>query len=125
MTYLPDTNVLIYALSGKEPHHTSVNTWIEENQLVLSSIVTAEYLSNATSQEEAPFRKLMQICRVLPVDADVALQGALYRKQFTRKQKKVWLIDCLIAATCKVFGATLVTSDKRDYPMIDIPIVMS
>jgi predicted nucleic acid-binding protein len=29
----------------------------------------------------------------------------------------------LIAATCKVYGATLVTSDLKDYPMEDIKIV--
>jgi len=122
MTYLPDTNILIYALSGKEPYQTSANAWIEDHQLVLSSIVIAEYLSNTTRSEELSFHKLMKTCRVLPVDADVAIQAAAYRKQFTRKQKKVWLIDCLIAATCKVYGATLVTYDKKDYPMKDIKI---
>ena len=39
------------------------------------------------------------------------------------KTKKVWLRDCLIAATCKIYGAAFVTYDKKDYPMKDIKIL--
>jgi len=33
------------------------------------------------------------------------------------------LFDCLIAATCKIYDAVLVTSDSKDYPMKDIEVV--
>lgn len=125
MTYLPDTNILIHALAGKDPYQTSVRAWINKNQLVLSSIVIAEFLSNATPDESRSFQKLLTICRTLPVDAAVAQHAAGYRKQFVEKKKKVWLLDCLIAATCKVYDVTLVTADKRDYPMQDMLIITS
>jgi len=121
--YLPDTNVLIYALAGKEPYASRFKNWMEEKSLVLSSIVVAEFLSGATKDEEIAFRSLLENFEVLPVDSIVAQVGASYRKEFKTKEKKAWLSDCLVAATCKVFGVTLVTFDRKDYPMKDIEII--
>lgn len=121
--YLPDTNVLIYALSGRRPYSDWLTAWIKGNKLVLSAIVVAEFLSGAAKDEEIAFRILLENFEVLPVDSVVAQIGAEYRKKFKEKEKKIWLSDCLIAATCKVFGAVLVTFDKKDYPMEDVEIV--
>ena len=96
---------------------------MEEKSLVLSSIVVAEFLSGATKDEEIAFRSLLENFEVLPVDSIVAQVGASYRKEFKTKEKKAWLSDCLVAATCKVFGVTLVTFDRKDYPMKDIEII--
>lgn len=121
--FLPDTNVLIYALAGKTPYSSLFKNWIEEKRLVLSAIVVAEFLSGATKDEELAFRAILENFEVLPVDSVVAQVGALYRKEFTTKEKKVWLSDCLVAATCKVFGTVLVTFNKKDYPMKDIEVL--
>lgn len=121
--YLPDTNVLIYALAGEKPYASWLKKWIVEKRLVLSSIVVAEFLSGATTEEELAFRRLLENFKVLPVDSLVAQQAASYRKIFFKKKKKVWLSDCLIAATCKLYGATLVTFNKADYPMPDIEVL--
>lgn len=121
--YLPDTNVLIYALAGKSPYSDWFAIWIKGNKLVLSAVVVAEFLSGATKDDEIAFRILLENFEVLPVDSVVAQVGAEYRKKYSRKEKKIWLSDCLIAATCKVFGAVLVTFDKKDYPMEDVEIV--
>ena len=120
--YLPDTNVLIYALSGVKPYSGWLEKWIRNNKLVLSSIVIAEFLSGATKNEEKYFKVLLERFKILPVDENVAQVAAGYKRKFGKKSKKIWLSDCLIAATCKVFGAVLVTADRRDYPMRDILI---
>lgn len=123
--FLPDTNILIYALKGIEPYAGWVADKIKGNTLVLSSLVIAEYLSGASKYEVGTITLLVSKTTVLPVDLKVAEIGAAYKKSFSRKTKKVWLSDCLIAATCKVFGAMLVTSDKKDYPMGNISIVVN
>ena len=121
--FLPDTNVLIYALAGKYPYSSWLKKWIEEKSLTLSSIVVAEFLSGATYDEEIAFRNLLENFEVLPVDSIVAQVGAAYRKEYIRKKKKIWLSDCLVASTCKVFGVILATFDRKDYPMKDIEII--
>lgn len=123
--FLPDTNVLIYALKGIEPYSGWIADKIRSNSLVFSSLVVAEYLSGSSKEEEKVIALFVSKINVLPVDVAVAKIGAAYKKSFSRKTKKAWLSDCLIAATCKVFGAMLVTSDKKDYPMRDISIVVN
>jgi len=123
MFYLPDTNILIYALSGQESYASWLVKNIKGKKIVLSAIVVSEYLSGVTKDEEIPFRGILENVEVLPVDSVVAQVGAYYRREYSRKRKKVWLFDCLIAAACKVYGATLVTSDSKDYPMKDIKVI--
>lgn len=123
MLYLPDTNIVIYAMAGMKPYETRMKRWTVENTLVFSSIVVAEFLSGAREKEEIVFRRLLDAVKVLPVDRGVAEESAKYKQQYSGKIKRIWLSDCLVAATCKVFGATLVTANTQDYPMKDIPII--
>ncbi len=121
--FLPDTNVLIYAFKGIEPYAGWISGKIKTNSLVISSVVAAEYLSGASENEELSLKLLADKTNILPVDLVVAEVGAKYKKTFSQKTKKVWLSDCLIAATCKVYGATLVTDNVQDYPMKDIKTI--
>lgn len=121
--FIPDTNVLIRAFSGIEPYASWLVTKIKAKEISLSAIVLAEFLSGANKVEEFAATKLSDIVDVLSVDKQVAKIGGKYRREYNKKSKKVWLMDCLIAATCKVYGATLVTFDKKDYPMKDIKII--
>ena len=123
MFYLPDTNILICALSGQEPYASWLVKNIKEKTILLSAIVVSEYLSGVTKDEEVAFRGILENVEVVPVDSVIAQVGAGYRREYSRKRKKVWLFDCLIAATCKVYGAALVTFDEKDYPMKNIEVI--
>lgn len=120
---LPDTNVLIYALSGKEPYASFLREAIKQKKLVFSAIVIAEFLSGATDEEEKILLGLTQKLPVLSIDLTVAQIAAFYRKKYLHLKKKLVLPDCLIAATCKVYKAILVTLNKKDYPIKEIEIV--
>ena len=117
---LPDTNVLILALSKKEPYASLISQLIESNKLVLSSIVVAEFLVGVDDEEEKIFNLLLNRFQVLSVDLAVAQIGAFYRKKYLKSGYKLKLPDCLIAATCKVHQVKLATLNKKDYPMVDI-----
>ena len=119
---LPDTNILIYAFSGLQPYANWLTKAIDERKLVLSAIVIAEFLSGATKKDEVSLKLLMDRFDILPIDGVIAQVAAEYKKKFYKKTKKVWLSDCLIAATCKVYGVTLATFDAKDYPFEDIDI---
>jgi len=123
MFYLPDTNILIYALSGQEPYASWLVKNVKERTIILSAIVVSEYLAGVTKDEEVAFRGILENVEVASVDSLIAQIGAGYKREYIKKSKKVWLFDCLIAATCKIYDAVLVTSDSRDYPMKDIEVV--
>lgn len=121
--FLPDTNILIYAFGGLDPYASWLSTAIKNKKLVLSTMIISEFLSGATKKDEVNFCKIMDKSRIFDVDRKVAETAALYKKEFIRKTKKIWLIDCLIAATCKVNKLTFVTTNKKDFPFKDIKIL--
>ncbi|MFC1790719.1 type II toxin-antitoxin system VapC family toxin [Patescibacteria group bacterium] len=120
--FLVDTNVLIYALAGKKPWAQHLQKWIENKQLALSSIVVAEFLTGASEDEAKTFEALLDRFGSLPVDTITARFAAQYRQTYLKKGNKLKLPDCLIAATCKIYQATLVTFNVADYPMRDISL---
>jgi len=120
---LPDTNVLIYGLAGKEPCASFLREAIKQKQLVFSAIVIAEFLSGATDEEEKILLGLTQKLPVLSIDLTVTQIAAFYRKKYLHSKQKLMLPDCLIAATCKVYKAILVTLNKKDYPIKEIEII--
>ena len=121
--YLPDTNALLETFWGDEPTASQVKQWIKQGEIALSAIVIAEVLSKASSDEQAKLKLLTSKFGVLPVDQPVAEIAGDYRQQFNHKTTRIYLLDCLIAATAKLYNLTLVTRNTNDYPMTDITIL--
>lgn len=121
--FLPDSNIIIRAFQGHRLESSVLQYYIENNTLVLSVIVIAEFLVKANADEKKRFDKLVKEFGTLIVDEDVARVASDYRKQFIRKTNKSFLSDCFIAAQVKVHHLTLVTNNKADFPMEDIKII--
>lgn len=121
--FLPDTNVLIYGLMDKKPYGELSRKWVREKSLALSSIVVAEFLVGATEEESDLFEALLDRFGSLPVDTAVARIAAGYRRKYLERSYKLKLPDCLIAATAKLYGAALITFNRKDFPMDDIEVL--
>lgn len=120
--YLADTNILIYAYHGQPPYSEKVKGWIENKALLISAIVAAEFLSGANATEQELFEALLDRFGAVPVDTAVARIAADYKRQFKNRKPRLKLPDALLAATAKLYGATLVTENTKDFPMKDIAI---
>lgn len=120
---LPDTNVLILGLAGKQPYADGLKSWIENGELVLSSIVVAEFLIGATPEEEQFFNGLLKQFEVVPVDLLTAQIAATIRKKYLARKTKLHLPDLFIAAQCRIYKAALATTNPKDYPKEDIELV--
>ena len=118
--FLPDTNILIYVIKGEAPYAAKVLHWIEKKEILISAIIAVEFLSGGSEIERDKFQALIDKFGTVPVDTAVARIAAEYKIKLARRRPKLRLPDALIAATCKLYGATLVTEDKNDYPMKDI-----
>lgn len=123
--YLPDTNVIIRALQGREPDASFLRKQIEKNAIVLSVIVIAEFYGKADlpKEEERAFTLLLKTFPVIPIDGICAKIAGEYRRKFSLKIKKTYLSDCFLAAQAKIHTLTLVTNNKADFPMRDIKII--
>lgn len=118
--YLPDTNIFVYAYNGEEPYATKLFTWITEKSLIISAIVAAEFLSGGEEIERYKFETLIDRFGTIAVDTTIVKVAASYKRQFSKLKPKFKLPDCLIAATVKIYSATLVSFNPTDFPMTDI-----
>lgn len=121
--FLLDTNVILETFWGKEPTASKVKSWIEAGQIAISAVSVGEIISQASQTEKQKLRLLVSKFGALPIDQVVAEIAGSYRQQFSRKKKKVFLLDCFIAATAKLYNLKLATRNVKDYPMADIEIL--
>lgn len=120
--FILDTNIILESFWGREPVSSRVKSWIEAGQIAVSTVSIGEIVSKASQSEKEKLRLLVSKFGALPVDQVVAEIAGNYRHQFSRKQKKAYLLDCFIAATAKLYNLKLVTRNIKDYPMEDIEI---
>lgn len=122
MQYLPDTNIFIKAAKGYAPEAQFLSKAIKKGQIIISVIVTAEFLAKADTLEQQAFEELLLKFAVLGIDLEVTRMAAEYRR-ISLKQKRVHLLDCFLAAQAKLHHLTLVTGNKTDFPMKDIKVI--
>lgn len=123
MKFLPDTNVIIELFLKKGTVKDFFQDQMDNDQLFLSPITIAEINPKTREIDKKGLQEFILSAMVVPVDIDIAFKASDYRQEFSQKTKKVYLLDCLIAATCEVYGLTLVTNNIKDYPMNDIKII--
>ncbi len=114
---LVDTDVLIDFLRGNDKAIAFMDEFFPH--IVLSSIVVAELYAGVKGDDElAVLDNFISIFRQLPVDAEVAKAGGLYKRDFG-KSHGVGLADAILAATADKENAELKTLNVKNYPMIN------
>ena len=121
---LIDTDVLIEYLRGRSEAVKYVEGLTPD--LYLSVISVAELFAGVEGdEEERSLNQLLQAFIILPVTEKISRLGGLYRRDYGPSHG-TGLADALIAATAEESGASLVTSNRRHFPMvsrIDVPYV--
>jgi predicted nucleic acid-binding protein len=113
---LLDTDVLIDFFRGKSVAVSFINA--HASQIVLSSIVVAELYSGVKGKaEEAILDDFVSLFRVIPVTAEIARIGGLYKRDYGASHG-VGLADAILAATAVAENAELKTLNIRHYPML-------
>lgn len=116
MKYIYDTNVFIDYFAGEE----TVERWFdqsffEQNQLIMSTIVTIELLSYSglSNEEDQAIREFLAQFKTIFIDREI--------EELTikiRKQNKVKLPDAIIGTTALKENAILVTRNIDDFKAI-------
>lgn len=122
MAVLIDTDVLIDYLRDVP----QAARFIEDDRprCLVSVISVAElYAGVRDGEERQALDAFLSTFEVVPVDHAIAEIGGLYRRDYYRSHG-VSLADALIAATASIRGASLVTLNRKHFPMIsniDVP----
>ncbi len=115
MTLLIDSDVLIDYLRDLAP---AVRYFQGVKAAAVSAVTVAEVYAGARARdEESAIEDFLRTVTVLPVDREVGRRGGQLRKQFLPSHK-VEIADALIAASSLLHNLTLVTLNRRHYPMI-------
>lgn len=113
---LLDTDVIIDYLRGQ----TDAVAYLEglTNPLLISAVTVAElYVGVREGEEREALDSFISAFELVTVDENIAVKGGLYRRDYG-KSYNVGLADALIAATAEAKGATLVTLNKKHFPML-------
>ena len=115
-SFLLDTDVLVDFLRGYSKAVAFVN--VQSSRIILSSIVVAElYAGVKGDAEQAALENFVYLFRVVPVSADIAKAGGLYKRDYG-KSHGVGLADAILAATAEAENAVLKTLNTKHYPML-------
>lgn len=119
---LIDTDIIIDHLRGEEKARDFLRqTKSEETDILYSVITKAELYSGVRQKEEEKVSYLLRSIEEVRIDGEIAIHAGRYRNKFYASHGLL-LPDALIAASAKKVGATLVTLNKKHYPMQDIKI---
>ena len=118
---LVDTDVLIEYLRGREKAIEYLEGLVSD--LNISVISVAELFAGVRGdEEEHNLQQFILVFTILPVTEKVARTGGLYRREY-RQSHGTGLADALIAATAGEFGLSLVTFNRRHFPMVSEVVV--
>jgi predicted nucleic acid-binding protein len=118
---LLDTDVLVEYLRGR-PKAIEYLEGIASD-LSISVISVAELFAGVRGNEEdRALRQFLLAFSILPVTEKVARLGGLYRREY-HPSHGTGLADALIAATAEENGLSLVTFNRRHFPMVSELVV--
>ncbi len=113
--YLLDTDILIEYIRGQGQAIAYIDE-LDGDLLVSATTVGALYAGVRNTAEQQRMDDFLSAMLLIPVDQAIAKQGGLYRQQYGISHG-TGLVDALIAASADIVGATLVTFNRRHFPM--------
>lgn len=115
---LIDTNIVIDYLRNRALAVAYLETVVEQQPLLLSVTTVAElYAGVREGRERAELKAALAVYTLLPIDEMIATQTGLLLRQYTPSHA-LQLGDALIAATAQHHQLTLVTLNRKHFPML-------
>lgn len=120
MTLL-DTNILIHCLKGREPVTSRLRA-AEPSRIAIPSVVAYELeygtLRIASARRRKAVAGMLAHLEEVPFDRDAAREAARVRFDLEKRGIAIGPLDVLIAGTALSRGATLATSNVREFARI-------
>ena len=123
MTYLLDTDIVIYYFKRKEPYTSTIESLLDNASVVVSAITIAETRTGWTQEKANVYMpKLYDLFQVEKVTRDIAEKAGAWRHEYMTKGRPLSTSDTIIAATAHIKDYCLVTNNVKDYPMPELQL---
>lgn len=124
MNYLPDTDVLINALQHAQGWDRRLAELVRQGAgLACCAVTVAELLSGVHPAQLDAVEAFLGGLRWLETTPAIARRAGRLRYQYARRGTQLGLADTLIAATAMEYGLTLITGNRRHFPMPELWIL--
>lgn len=123
MAYLLDSDVIIEYFRGDRETKGLIEK-IQEKGLIASSVLNLVEVKRGTREQELPLvNEFFDSIIAIAIDKEIAEKAVELALTWKKKGRIIQLVDSCIAATCILNDFTLVTYNKKDYPMRELKIV--
>lgn len=120
-TYLLDTSVIIDLLNGKRARDTLLLRLLGEGHLLgCCAVNVTEVYSGMHPHEEAKTDTLVDSLQYYPVTKAIAKHAGRLKYEWARKGVTLSTPDTTIAAVALAHNLTLITDNRKHYPMPDL-----
>jgi predicted nucleic acid-binding protein len=122
-TYLLDSDVIIDALRGRRGRNDLLARLAREGHwLACCPVNVTEVYAGVRAGEEAQTRALLDGLIYCPATREIATRAGLLKRDWAQRGVTLALSDVTVAATALANGFTLITSDRRHYPMPELEV---
>ena len=115
--YLVDSDVIIWFLKSREKEVRLVENLSKIGNLYCSVITIAEVRAGLTKQPEKVVKQLKNIFFPLYATFEIAEKAGAFKQKY-----RLDIADMLIAATAANLRLTLVTYNKKHFPMQEVKL---
>lgn len=123
--YIIDTDVIVWVLRGNKKYEEELLILKNKAPLCISAITVTEVYKNIFPGELPTTEDVLFRFETKDITFTIARQAGFYFQQFSKQLKTLHIFDCLIAATAKEYGLTLITLNVLHFPMTDIKLYRS
>ncbi len=117
-TYLLDTSVMVDALNRKRLRWELLTSLNDAGDTLACSVVSiTEIFAGIRPNEIVVTESFLGGLEHYTVDAELARYAGLIRNEWARKGRTLAVTDVLIAATALAHGLSLMTDNRKDFPM--------
>jgi predicted nucleic acid-binding protein len=126
MKYLLDTDTVIDVIQDREQVRGRISALIEGgDEVAVCAITLAELYSGLPDARREKWQGWLSALPYWEVSRGAAEQAGIYRKAGSAAGKTLHVPDCLIAACAAERGATVLSSNTKDYESMHDIVVMS
>jgi predicted nucleic acid-binding protein len=119
--YLLDTSVIVDALNGKRGRNEFLAGLLDQrNLLACCSINVTEVYAGLRSHEAKATEGFLRSLKFYEVNWEIARLAGELKSTWAKKGSTLFLPDVTIAAVAIAHGLTLVTDNRKDFPMPEL-----
>jgi predicted nucleic acid-binding protein len=123
MIILLDTNVLIDVLCNRGNRRHLLANFVEQGHtLATSAINVGEVYAGMRPHETTETDRLMSNIESYPTTGAIARHAGMLKSAYSQKGKTLSLPDMIVAATALTHGCSLMTNNRKDFPLPELTL---